>query len=622
VFDVKANKLILIGIDSFMLDFVEKFVSKGLMPNIKRLMDSGSYGYALPSMPTFTPPNWTTIATGADPHIHGIVGWTFDARKSRIEHLWTVAAKAGKKCVLLRYPCGWPATHKNVVALSDGRPNNAIGVLEEATAYTLGRIYRYSGGLHGTFESIPVSFKPAEDWSDLPQSALQPMEAELKITTKKEFTPIRWWALVHASGNSGYDTLTITKSKNYLDTVCCLRKGDWSGFIKINVKTESGDFKGVFKFKLVEINRDLTEFSLFRTQIHALSGFTEPPSVWQILLENVGPYLDNPSRFCLAHGWYETYFEELREHVSWLVKAARCLKDKFGWDLLFTQCHSPDYIKHECWAGIDPLMPGYNPDKENEFWEIFSTDYEIMDEFIGGLSALADEETLVVVVSDHGHIPNSRVVFLADMLKDKGFLVYDENGAIDKSKSIIRGFTHDGIILNTKMRYKDGIISSEDYLNTVEQIIDLLLSIKDGDRHVISLAIKGSEASALGASEDFGDIVVCPRPGYALITKPSEKLSLLKKEYIGLPDPEYGIWGGAESTHEGLPSARVSIGTNMAMFLIAGPNVKRGYRCERPIWLKDITPTIAYLMGLPVPRGANGRIMREIIVENGERIIG
>jgi len=39
-------------------------------------------------------------------------------------------------------------------------------------------------------------------------------------------------------------------------------------------------------------------------------------------------------------------------------------------------------------------------------------------------------------------------------------------------------------------------------------------------------------------------------------------------------------------------------------------------------WLKDITPTIAYLMGLSAPRGANGRIVREIIVENRERIIG
>jgi len=40
-------------IDSFLLDFVEEFASKGLMPNIKQLMKKGAYGYALPSMKTY-----------------------------------------------------------------------------------------------------------------------------------------------------------------------------------------------------------------------------------------------------------------------------------------------------------------------------------------------------------------------------------------------------------------------------------------------------------------------------------------------------------------------------------------------------------------------------------------
>ncbi|RJS83173.1 hypothetical protein CW706_06255 [Candidatus Bathyarchaeota archaeon] len=612
---MRASKLILIGIDSFLLDFVEKFVSKGFMPNIKQLMDTGSYGYALPSMPTFTPPNWTTIATGADPSVHGITGWIFDSRNCKAEHLWTVAAKAGKKSVLLRYPCSWPSTHENVSALGNGSPHHSIGVIEEATAYTLGRIYRYSGGLHGTFESTPVYFTSAQDWKNPIESKFQPMEAELKIITEKNFEPIRWWALAYASSDVGYDRILIAHSKDCLDSVCHLRIGEWSDFIKIDLRMEGKTSKGAFKFKLVELSNDLSKFSLFRTQIHALSDFTDPPNLGDELIKNVGPYLDNPSRFCLAHGWYETYFEELKEHVNWLVKAAKYLKENHGWDLLFTQCHSPDYVQHECWAGIDPLAPGYEPEKENEYWEIFSTDYKIMDEFIGGLKDLADEETIVVVVSDHGHIPNIRVIFLANILQDKGLLVYDEMGNIDISKSLIRGFTHDGILLNTKRRYKDGIILEEDYLDIVDQVINVLLSIRDGDRYVVNLAIKGSEASALGASEAFGDVIFCPRPGYTLSTKPAEKLSLFKDGYIGLPDPRHGMWGGAESTHNGLPSSRVSIGTNMAMFLISGPKIKEGYRCERPIWLKDIAPTIAYLMGLPTPKNANGRILNEIIEE-------
>jgi len=611
---MKANKLILIGVDSLILDFVENFTSKGLMPNIKELMKSGSYGYALPSMPTFTPPNWTTIATGADPSIHGITGWMFDSKKCKAEHLWTVAAKAGKKSVLIRYPCGWPSTHKNVLVIGNGKPHHSIGVIEEATAYTLGRIYRYSGGLHGTFESMSVSFKPAQGWRNLVESKMQPMESEITIVTERSFEPIKWWILAYASSNLGYDQIMVTSSKDCLNPVCSLKRGSWSDFIKVTIKTEGKTLEGVFKFKLVELSKDLSRFSLFRTQIHALSDFTDPPQICNELIENLGPYFDNPSRFCLAHGWYETYFEELREHIDWLVRAAKYLKEKYDWDLLFTQCQSPDYVQHECWAGIDPSAPGYDPEKESEYWEIISTDYEIVDEFVGRLVQLADEETLVVVVSDHGHLPRVKTVFLANILQDEGLLSYDEKGNIDPSRSLIRGFSHDGIFLNTKWRYPNGIIDSrEDYIDLVNQIIDILLSIKDGDRHVVYLAIKSSEAAPLGLDESSGDIIFCSRPGYSLITRPADKLSMPVKGYIGLPDPKYGMWGGAESIHEGLPSAKTSIGTNMAMFLMSGPGVKEGYRCERPIWLKDVAPTIACLMGMPKPENSNGRVVNEII---------
>ncbi len=610
----EVEKLILIGIDSLMLDFVEKFVREGIMPHICKLMSEGSYGYAMPSMPTFTPPNWTTIVTGADPSLHGVKGWVFSSEASKVKHLWTIAAKRGKKVVLIRYPGGWPSTHRNIISISNGSPHHGIGVIEEATAYTLGKVRRYSGGLHGSFESRAITFNEARGWSRLPESALPPKEARIDLIQVGGFPPTELWLLVYSQKGRGYDRLAVFLSKEDPNPLCELREGEWSDFLRIGLRKGGEVLECVFRFKLVELAPDLSRFSLFRTQIHALSGFTDPPEICEELVDNVGPFLDNPSRFCLAHGWYETYFEELREHIRWIVETARYLKDKYRWELLFTHCQSPDYVKHECWAGIDPLAPGYSPDKEEEYWDIFRRAYQLMDEFIGGLAELADESTLVVIVSDHGHVVRMRVVFLADILRDNGFLVYDKNGNIDKRRSLVRGFTHDGILLNVAWRYKDGIIKSkEEYVDLVYQIIDALLSITDEGRHVIYIAIPGWEAYALGLSEDDGDIIVCPRPGYSLVKKPAEKLALRVKRYIGYPDPKYGMWGGAESIHEGLPSARISIGTNMGMFIMRGPGIKKGHRCARPIWLKDLTPTICHLMRLPIPKGANGRVLYELL---------
>ncbi|MEM1644597.1 MAG: hypothetical protein QXL96_01795 [Ignisphaera sp.] len=52
------------------------------------------YGYALPSMPTYTPTNWATIATGgADSTIHNVFEWVFKSDARNAESVWDIASK-------------------------------------------------------------------------------------------------------------------------------------------------------------------------------------------------------------------------------------------------------------------------------------------------------------------------------------------------------------------------------------------------------------------------------------------------------------------------------------------------------------------------------------------------
>ena len=60
----KAKRVILVGIDGFQLCQIQRFVREGVLPNFKRLLDSGSAGELLPELPAWTPTNWGTIATG------------------------------------------------------------------------------------------------------------------------------------------------------------------------------------------------------------------------------------------------------------------------------------------------------------------------------------------------------------------------------------------------------------------------------------------------------------------------------------------------------------------------------------------------------------------------------
>ncbi|MBQ2448711.1 MAG: alkaline phosphatase family protein, partial [Peptococcaceae bacterium] len=73
------------------------------------------------ALPTVTPPQWTTLATGAYPSTHGItafyrqggdldmVNLNFDSTKCHAEQMWNVTAEAGKKTLVWHWPgSAWP----------------------------------------------------------------------------------------------------------------------------------------------------------------------------------------------------------------------------------------------------------------------------------------------------------------------------------------------------------------------------------------------------------------------------------------------------------------------------------------------------------------------------------
>jgi predicted AlkP superfamily phosphohydrolase/phosphomutase len=49
-----------------------EWAREGKLPNIKKLMDLGTYGYSRPTFPSHTPVNYATLLTGSTPKVHGI----------------------------------------------------------------------------------------------------------------------------------------------------------------------------------------------------------------------------------------------------------------------------------------------------------------------------------------------------------------------------------------------------------------------------------------------------------------------------------------------------------------------------------------------------------------------
>ena len=121
------KKILVIGIDGLDPSLTRKYVDEGRMPATKKLLEMGSARHdlvMLGSHPPITPPQWTTLACGCNPYVHGItdyyrnvpegheyMGYNLDSRFCEAEQIWNVTAEAGYKTLVWHWPgSSWPPT--------------------------------------------------------------------------------------------------------------------------------------------------------------------------------------------------------------------------------------------------------------------------------------------------------------------------------------------------------------------------------------------------------------------------------------------------------------------------------------------------------------------------------
>jgi predicted AlkP superfamily phosphohydrolase/phosphomutase len=616
-------KAIIIGLDAATPEMTRMYIEEGRLPNLKRLIETGYTAPALPTIPTATSINWTTIATGAWPGTHGIVGMEvhlpgtpldetvtgFDTRLCNAEYLWNAAERGGKKPCLMRYTCSWPPTVTSGIQVDgDGKSwtqtNPSLAAPEVA----------YTTRDHAT--AVKLVLQPEAGWRGLPKGE-QALEAEIRIPafgaegdapdpTIWPNCPLRHMVprdsgvrlhLLVRRGNAGYETVTICRSKDLDDAVDTLRVGQWSKPTYEMISSRHGRRPGGVWFKLMSLAADGSEMTLFQPEIFPADGvFTRPESLAAELTESCGPYLDEPGHVghCF-HGWCdeETYFELLDYQAQWFTKAAAHLLKKHDWDLFMTQVHGLDWSMH-VFTGHHGIVVDPYPD----LWELMGRNYEIYDRMIGRFMEMADEETLIVVVSDHGTIDANIDFNPTQLLLDAGLQVrksvqgtfvqgqpglqvHSLLGEINWTQT--KAYTsHGEVWVNLQGRDPNGIVEPEDYKQVVNEIIAALHDDRDpktGQRKV-SLALTREDARAIGLyGERVGDVV------YTI-------------------NPEFG------GNHGELPNVHYGKSSLNSLLVLNGPGIKKGYRGKH-VWLTDVAPTVAWLLGIPRPRDAEGRVLFE-----------
>lgn len=111
-------KTIVIGIDGACWEYIDPLLKECRLPNIRKLMDHGSYGILQSVLPPISPVAWSSILTGTNPGKHGVFGWKkIDRKNSYIPVLsydrkeipfWQYINSAGKKVGIFNIPVNYP----------------------------------------------------------------------------------------------------------------------------------------------------------------------------------------------------------------------------------------------------------------------------------------------------------------------------------------------------------------------------------------------------------------------------------------------------------------------------------------------------------------------------------
>jgi pentatricopeptide repeat protein len=113
-----GGKVVIIGSDGFDWQIYRHVAKQIPMPNLERLIREGATGDLLSMDPMVSPMIWTTMATGVEPHVHGIIDFLMEdaatgekvpitSTMRRVPGLWNILTRYGRSSGFI----GWLGTY-------------------------------------------------------------------------------------------------------------------------------------------------------------------------------------------------------------------------------------------------------------------------------------------------------------------------------------------------------------------------------------------------------------------------------------------------------------------------------------------------------------------------------
>jgi predicted AlkP superfamily phosphohydrolase/phosphomutase len=319
--------------------------------------------------------------------------------------------------------------------------------------------------------------------------------------------------------------------------------------------------------------------------------FTYPSELKRDIERLVGRYMVDVENF--RTDAKEQLLVQIEEMTDKRFRVAEWLLQTRPWDLFFMVEIGTDRVHHGFWRYVDPGHRLHDP--RSPWGAELLAYYRRLDERIARLLRFADDETAVLLVSDHGAKRMDGAVCVNEWLLREGYLALHETPdeparltpeLVDWRRTVAwgEGGYYCRLSLNVAGREEQGIVAPGEYESVRDELRRGLEELGDERGRPIGTVAHRPEdlyEEQRGVPPDllvyFGDLFW--RSNGRIGTG-----SLHTRENDTGPDD-------ANHAHEGV-------------YVLAANGVAPGHGGERAIW--DVAPTILELLGEPVPAAMRG----------------
>ena len=510
----RVKKTIVIGLDGLEPAIVDSLLAGGQLPSMARIGQQGGLARLQTTSPAQTPVAWSTFATGRNPGGHGIFDFIRRDRRTYLpqlafcryeqnnpllppkavnlrggEPIWEHLGRRGIPSVVLRCPCTYPPDRVRGRLLSGMGVPDLRGGLGTSTLYL---------GANGNGDD--ASHGPPRQQGEQNVLRVEPDEngtvrtALLGPLSPRDRRPVRFDVAIDLDSQAGTAVIRSSGAPKALE----IRQGRWSDWLRVKFKTGPlQSARGMVRFYLASLQPRLELYAspVNFTPEAPLFPISSPPEYAGRLANEIGTFyttgmVEDHDALKDGHVDEEAFLDQCEE--AWRDREAMMLHelDRMDDGFFFCLFDTPDRVQHMFWRFREPDHPANRDGLRNGFEHVVEEQYRRCDAVVAKALDYVDDETLLIVLSDHGFKSFRRGVHLNTWLHDRGYLALDEGVCpgeeagdlfrhVDWPRTRAYALGLGGIYLNRAGREQQGAVPAEEATGVADALVDELAGLPD-----------------------------------------------------------------------------------------------------------------------------------------------